>query len=59
MHIKLKRMVHAAAMAGQYSSAAINIDVNGRVCGALVQFDGYPMNTDISECVKAPSILIG
>ena len=37
----------------QYSLAAINIDMNGRVCGALVQFG----NTDTSECVKAPSIL--
>ena len=24
-----------------YSSAAINTDMNGRVCGALIQFDCY------------------
>ena len=30
------------------SSTAINIDMNGRVCGALVQFSG--ININISEC---------
>ena len=32
-----------------YSSAAINIDMNGRVCGALVQF-GF-INTDMRDSV--------
>ena len=31
--------------------------MNGRVCGALVQFGCYQCNTDISECVQALSHL--
>ena len=35
----------------KYSSAAINIGMNGRICGALVQFGCYQHRHILSECV--------
>ena len=47
-----KKDIRVHCMVLLYSSAAINMDVNGGVCGALVKFGRYQHVN-----VKAPSIL--
>ena len=42
-----------------YGLAAINIDMNGRICGALVQFGCYQHRHDVNVLKLHPYYILG